>query len=112
MPRYILKHEQESNFYVEWSTLVDSPLSWGSIEDLNVEITPEIKERIDLTGTSSSHGIDGWDEPSLLVRDLGTSHASWALPRKNLRNFLEELEPVIKDGPAQDKILRKYAEAL
>jgi len=112
MPRYILKHEQDSNFYVEWSTIVDSPLSWGSLEDLNIDITPEIKNRIDLTGTSSAHGVDGWDEPSLLIRDLGTGYSSWELPRQNLKNFLEELEPVLNSAPAQDEVLQKYAKAL
>lgn len=112
MPRYILKHEQDSNFYVEWSTIVDSPLSWGSIEDLGISITPEIKERIDQTGTSSFHGVDGWDSPSLLVRELGTGNDTWELPRQNLRSFLEELEAVSSDNAGQDKVLAKYATAL
>jgi hypothetical protein len=112
MPRYILKPEQDSNFYVEWSTIVDSPLSWGSIEDLGITVTPEIKDRIDQTGTSSFHGVDGWDSPALLVRELGTGHGSWELPRQNLRSFLEELESVATDNAGQDKVLAKYATAL
>lgn len=112
MPRYILKSEQESNFYVEWSTIVDGPLSWGSFEDLDVAVTPEIKERIDLTGTSSAHGVDGWDEPALLVRELGTTRASWELPRASLKSFLEDLEPVVNSAEGQDSVLQKYARAL
>lgn len=112
MPRYILKPEQESNFYVEWSTIVDAPLSWGAIEDLDIAISPEIKERIDLTGTSSAHGVDGWDEPALLVRELGTTHASWELPRENLKDFLVDLSPVAHSTEGQDEVLQKYAKAL
>lgn len=112
MPRYILKPEQDHDFYVEWSTIVDSPLSWGTFDDLQMVVAPEIKERIDTTGTSSFHGVDGWDEPAMLVRELGTVSASWELPRENLKGFLEELATVRTDPAGQDSVLLKYAKAL
>ncbi len=66
MPRYICKFEDgDKNYYMEWSTVVDAPVTWGlSLEefedhyrqkygDEGMRYLPNRMERVEAKGTSS-----------------------------------------------------------
>lgn len=87
MPSYIVKADKDTDLYVIWSTIVDSPLSWGQAEDFPEE-NPERFERANRTGSSSFDGFFNWDDEEFYLRELGTKHEDYMLPRVNLKDFL------------------------
>ena len=83
----IIKPNKDEDFYVLWSSIVDSPLAWGSAEELagfHEEIrgeppTPERMARVDRTGTSAlwpsaEDPYMAWGDPdqSLIFEQRGT----------------------------------------
>ena len=88
MPQYIVKADPEADLYVMWSTIVDCPVSWGNRADFSDE-DPARLERADRTGTSSYDGFYNWADDEFYVRELGTTHNDYMLPRKNLKAFIE-----------------------
>lgn len=107
MPRYIIKPDPDVDLYVDWSTVTDTPLGWGTADQLDLK--PVHKERADLTGTSSVHGFDGWDDGPLLISEMGTSGGGWSLPRESLRGFIEELSATADSEEEHEALLARYA---
>jgi len=79
MPSYILKPKPDEAFYVQWSTVVDSPTAWGTRQALSAALSewdarraaPERFDRADLTGTSAHGGYYyGWNCDTALIREL------------------------------------------
>ena len=66
MPRYLYKPVQELDFYVEWSTIVEAVVGWGTKESFRNEdpdfYAEERFERADRTGTSAIFGNASWDD--------------------------------------------------
>lgn len=94
MPSYIVKPERDVDFYINWSTIVDAPLSWGTraeVEASRVESPADRFERADATGTSSFDGFFGWDETEFDVENTGPKGV--IVDRSNLRAFCLSLDP-------------------
>lgn len=90
MPRYIVKTNKDEDFYVVWSEIVDSPLYWGTRDQLVAQYDladPERFERADKAGTSSFNpAFGGWDDSGFIYEQIG-----W-LPRHNLKALCLWLE--------------------
>lgn len=102
MPSYIIKPSEDEDFYVTYSTVVDSPTAFGNREDYVVAGTEEDRlVRADEYGTSSLWGNPrylGWHEDTIMVREGiidPTRPEHWShgtLSRSDLREFCETLE--------------------
>jgi len=110
MPSYIVKADPDVDLYIEWSTIVDAPISWGTAEELN--LAPERKERADRTGTSSHHGFESWDDGDMIISELGHCTGQYLLPRKDLLAFITELTEFTEDVDGQQLVLNKYAKKI
>lgn len=103
MPSYIVKADPDTDLYVEWSTIVDSPIAWGPASHFSNE-DPKRLERADRTGSSSMIGEYTWDDEDIHVRELGTTHNMYFLPRKDLKAFLECLsENPVDRSPSKEQ---------
>jgi len=107
MGRYLMKPDSREDFYVEYSTVVDAPVAWGSradfqgLEDSAVsfgdssDYGDERFQRADATGSSSFIGEGAFDEMFLMIREgfkrseLPAGVAYCEVPRIELRAFLE-----------------------
>lgn len=91
MPRHIIKPERDVDFYVEYSTIVDCPVGWGSREDFlkKREVQPsqqrERLERADETGTSSHLGIHAWKDEEIWLCNVADDDR--VIKRSDLRAF-------------------------
>lgn len=103
MGHTIIKPVADEDFYVAYSSIVDSPVFWGSREEFEkgYDIKEEGRlERADSNGTSSHIGEFEWAEKDIIVRE-GVSGGVpdgkvWLIvPRDRLREFCETLG---KDG--------------
>lgn len=111
MPRFIMKAQPDKDLYVDWSTVVDSPLEWGTAQEMQIEASR--LERADMTGTTAYAGSGSWKSEGLIVRELGTSNTTWWLPRENLAPFLESLGG--DDGASasgDEEVLKQYCTSL
>lgn len=113
---YILKATKDPNIdcYVEWSTIVDSPIRWGRAQDIG--LAGSRKRRTDQTGTSCHGGEHGWHDPhnALMVRELGTKGQTYMLDREKLYNFIRFLseDGMQEDRDHQQAALDKYCREL
>lgn len=110
MPSYIVKADPNVDLYIEWSTIVDAPLSWGTAAEMR--LAPERKERADRTGTSSHNGFEGWDDGEMIISELGHCTGEYLLPRKDLLAFITELAEFTEDVDGQQSVLEKYAKKI
>jgi hypothetical protein len=106
MPSYIVKAAPDEDLYVEWSTVVDAPIRWGTSDAL--VLRRDRKSRADATGTSSFDGFYNWEQESFLVANLGDGHF-YRLPRHNLRVFLETLSAAPEEQETQQAALDQHA---
>ena len=106
MPRFIIKPTRDDDLYVEWSTIVDAPTRWGTAADLR--LTADRKARTDAWGTSSWDQFFGWNQPSILVANMGDQEF-YDLPRENLKAFLEALGDDPENRDVQQAALDKWA---
>ncbi len=70
MPRHIIKPVRDRDFYIEWSSVVDCPVDWGTREEFReVGYGDFAFSQADLLGTSSYHSGDGeWRQKIFEVR--------------------------------------------
>lgn len=79
MPSFIVKPKRAEDFYVEWSTIVDSPTAYGSRSELEEFLGPitarnDRFQRADDNGTSELGGKTfGWDCEEFTVHNLEAS---------------------------------------
>jgi hypothetical protein len=106
MPAYILKIHPDRDLYVEWSTIVDNAIRWGTraeFLDHLAKVQPDLLDdpwhcpearlaRADAHGTSALSNIEdrhpprgGWDS-SLMVEQRGT------LRRDDLEAYVAAME--------------------
>lgn len=79
MPRIIIKPKKDEDFYVEWSTIVEQPVDWGTRDDmLDIGTPPARLERADEAGTSAmwpnlTRPAYGWDrgDRTMILSDQG-----------------------------------------
>ena len=101
MGHTIIKPTRDEDFYVVYSSVVDSPIRWGTRAQL--EATYEGAgaarfARADEHGSSSLNGWDGWDEQTITVRegfrpDARPANVWWAnVARADLRRFCESVD--------------------
>lgn len=94
MPSYIVKVSPERDAYFEWSTVVDSPISFGTREDYIQEGQPEERlARADRQGTSANWpGLSpdnqpyGWNHGEFLLMNTGPEGH---LPRARLGDLYD-----------------------
>lgn len=101
MPSYIIKPKRDEDFYVTYSTVVDSPTAFGSREDYENDRTGEDRiARAEEHGTSALWGNPpylGWHEDTIMVREGivdPTKPEDWShgtVSRSDLREFCETL---------------------
>lgn len=111
MPRYIVKPKRDEDFYVEYSTIVDSIVGWGTREQFkndpalgrNVDERERRLARTDKYGTSCLVDFGdgrwyGWDDEEFTMRegvnyiDEPSGEGFWTTPyiaRDDLRAFCE-----------------------
>jgi hypothetical protein len=106
MPSYIVKADPNEDFYVEWSTVVDAPIRWGTAAEVTAR--RDRIARADATGTSSFDGFYNWEQASFLVANLGDGDF-YRLPRRNLRAFLGTLSGASEDRETQQAALDHHA---
>lgn len=96
MPRYIVKVNPDEDLYVEWSTVVDGPIVWGTRDEITEYLidssekkreyaTPEVADRMrraDEYGSSALQGDFQWGDDFIMYQQKG-----W-MPRKRLLAFL------------------------
>lgn len=93
MPSFILKTAPDENLYVEWSTIVDAPISWGSREQMKSWGVGEDRlARADQYGTSMCDPAlpfdqqwFGWSDDGMIYDQQG-----W-LPRHRLGDLVVRL---------------------
>ena len=97
MPRPIIKPIREDDFYVEHSTVVDSPIYWGSRAEMERRgIGAERLDHADLHGSSAKWGDPlayGWEDKTIEIRE-GIEHSLregdfGTVRREDLREFCE-----------------------
>lgn len=100
MPSFIVKVAPDEDRYVEWSTIVDAPLGWGTRSEMVNDLVrmsekkeefarPEAEKRLlraDIHGSSSFISDGGWDDAGFVVEQRG-----W-LPRARLGAFLDSFD--------------------
>jgi hypothetical protein len=62
MGRALLKPKKDENFYVEWSSIVEAPVKWGTRRMFTSDWNERELARVDEHGTSTGW-YDGWDDP-------------------------------------------------
>ncbi|WP_396645430.1 hypothetical protein [Microbacterium sp.] len=103
MPSYILKPKPDEDYYVRYSTIVDSPTGGGTRAEMLTldDVTPERLDRADDRGTSVHYGLPpfyGWHEDRIQVREGVTDPtrpSPWhygSIARADLRTFCESLQ--------------------
>lgn len=100
MPAFIVKAYRDEDFYVRWSTIVDSPTNWGPRGSFNEP--DERFARADINGTSAAWpDLPEWDQPfgwndhEFIVMEGAPDPPEdhyWTLPRENLKPFCVRLD--------------------
>jgi hypothetical protein len=73
MGRTLIKPDRNDDFYVEWSSIVESPMAWGTREEMLAELDVDGEERLaraDEYGTSALWGNPrayGFDDDGVLI---------------------------------------------
>jgi hypothetical protein len=85
MGNIIVKAAKDLDLYVEWSSIVEAPLTWGTRQEfLDEGYAEERLERADARGSSSYIGICFWgDDDGLILEQRGF------LPRAKIPAYLE-----------------------
>lgn len=98
MPSFIVKPERDVDFYVVWSTVVDSVTYAGTRAELTAELgagvstDPARFARADEHGSSAAGGYVGylgWDHETFMVAEPLDEQRT--MPRSNLRAFAEAI---------------------
>ena len=95
MPRFIIKVSPDRDAYVEWSTVVDAPVSVGNRAAYAAEHGEDRLRRTDEAGTSArffdwlppEEQEGGWADPVLVCTSRGGFPA--ALPRVRLGDVFD-----------------------
>ena len=107
MPRYILKATRDRDAYIEWSTVVDAAVSFGTRADYVAQFGEERIARTDTNGTSAMffdwlsgpEQAGGWDDDELIVME--GSEVPGVMPRERLGDLYDLLiNDVIAKIPA------------
>ncbi|MFC7276242.1 hypothetical protein ACFQS1_19795 [Paractinoplanes rhizophilus] len=114
MGRFVIKPDRDVDFYVGWSTIVESIIWWGPraevlaylAEDAPADPPEERLARADLNGSSAyNYKIDGgWEDEGFTYEQRG-----W-LPRSLLVAACEALER--DDEPAVWDLLEPFEEGM
>ena len=102
MPRIIMKPKADVDFYVEYSTVVDSPVSTGTREYYEKRgESAERMDRVDEKGTSVLWGDPedlflGWNDTEIQIREILTDNepdepAYATINREDLQEFCESM---------------------
>jgi hypothetical protein len=103
MVRFIIKPEKDRDFYIEWSTIVDHPMSWGTRDNMFGPGDDTRLERADMYGST---GLEGhWEDSSFVVYNRGLVPLS--VKREDLINFVLSIE-----GQPDDYYDPRYASIL
>lgn len=95
MSNYILQPDAGEDFYAYWSTIVDSPIAWGTREQLTKQfgedaMREERWERAEKFGTSSMIGSHSREEDdTYIMRELFPGEVKVKLT--DLRELLESI---------------------
>lgn len=93
MAYYLIKPDANDDFYLEWSTITDHPIGYGSRAEWEAHDPDTYNEvrfrRTDDTGSSALTGSYRYDEKSLIVYNVGDD--LYDIPRKNWKAFTIEL---------------------
>lgn len=109
MPHFIMKPVAERDFYIDWSTIVDRPILWGSRAELQRALDPDSNgsdrfDRADRTGTSSFIGDGAWDETEFWLREIG-QHAIY-VQRSDLEAFCASINDDDPERPYDTALVR------
>jgi hypothetical protein len=100
MPTFIVKPDRDEDFYVAWSTVVDSPTAFGSRANItrigHAHATPERLARADEYGTSMcdpdlprDRQWFGWRDDEFIVMEVEIADrrqgGAYFVPRANVR---------------------------
>lgn len=101
MGSFIVKPVSEEDFYVVYSTIVDSVTWFGSREELSGELSyeegrAERFDRADEYGSSDLVGFYTWDRTDFVIREGIWNTPGWAvwleINRSELKEFCETLQ--------------------
>lgn len=98
MGTYLIKPDPDVDWYAYWSSVVDSPLAWGSKAslaarpDIGPELNPDRFERADETGTSLRHARSSWARHPTIIVYESAPESPGTLRLADLRAFCEHLE--------------------
>lgn len=119
MPSFIIKPDAEEDFYVNWSTVVDAPLQWGTREELMYDLGNEnggIPERFDCADRYGTSMCDpnlprddqwfGWNETKFLVREIVPHWDKYItlIKREDLKEMCHRLET---DDDTEDLLIKE-----
>lgn len=116
MPRIILKVDAETDRYIYWSSITESPICVGTRDELLVtlteidhmrseEVEPRLK-RADKNGTSDMSILDGgWDDYGMAYQQRGTLlrnsfGQAWDLLSQDID---ADLGPIVEQWPDDDE---------
>lgn len=98
MPKFLLKVSPDRDAYIEWSTIVDAPVQFGTREECVEEFGEERVARTDRNGTSALyfHWLEledqegGWRDEHLTV--MNGAEVTGLLPRSRLSDLYDLLD--------------------
>ena len=93
MPHFVVKADPNEDWYVEWTTITDGPVAYGTRADF-LEEEPgwgDRMDRADQTGTSAMMDPPwfSWDTEWFMVAEPLDEQRT--LPRKHLRAYTEAI---------------------
>lgn len=104
MARHIFKPLPQEDFYVEFCSIVDGAIQFGSAEELG--LTGDRLERTDANGTSSYIRSDDWTNPSMIYRDGGNEW--FYILRQDLRSWAETLDEDGEETEESQKFIHEF----
>lgn len=112
MGRYLLKPTQDSDFYVDWSTIVEDAISWGSREDMKGwGATEERLARCDQYGTSARWFRRSWLGEGAYTKDGEIWKQQGWLPYIQMEAFFNKIAELYPgDEEIPENLLELHSE--
>lgn len=121
MGRYIMKADRDRDLYVEWSTIVDAPIGWGTLEEYRQSaewgtwLTTARLAFLEEHGTTAMYTYPGqrtqtgaYDDTDILIANMGDGRF-YLLPRANLHEFITAID--IDADPAEQEANKAMEQA-